>query len=119
VTSEAWAWVNGRFAGHRPYQQAYLRPAELDLDVTRLVKAGRNVIGVLVRADCLTEAAEGFQGPLFLYAPNTNSSTEQALGLPSVPDPRGLPDNGSIDSPGCVEAAPLGLRRCRMHPGRN
>lgn len=69
VTSEAWVWVNGRYIGHRAYRPAYERPAELSFDVTDAVKEGRNVIGVLVRADCLTEAAEGFQGPLFLYAP--------------------------------------------------
>jgi len=73
VCSEAWVWVNGEFVGHRPYQQAYMRPAELDFDVTDAVVAGRNVIAVLVRADCLTEAAEGFQGPLFLYEPTAKT----------------------------------------------
>lgn len=69
VTSEAYAWVNGRYIGHRPYRQAYERPAEMSFDVTGAVKAGRNVIGVLVSAESITEAAEGFQGPLFLIAP--------------------------------------------------
>jgi hypothetical protein len=71
VTSEAYVWMNGQYVGHRPYQQAYIRPAELSFDVTEFVKKGKNVIGVLVRANCLTESAEGFQGPLFLYAPKS------------------------------------------------
>jgi len=76
VTGEAWAWVNGEFVGHRRHRQAYIRPAELDFDATAAVKPGRNVIGVLVRADCLTEAAEGFQGPLFLYAPKAKPTSD-------------------------------------------
>jgi hypothetical protein len=77
VTSEAWVWVNGEYVGHRPYAPAYERPAEVSFDVTGVVKKGRNVIGVLVRADCLTEAAEGFQGPMFLYAPNGKETGDE------------------------------------------
>ena len=69
VTSEAHVWVNGQYIGHRPYHAAYERPAEMSFDVTDTVKKGKNVIGVLVNADSISEAAEGFQGPLFLYAP--------------------------------------------------
>ncbi len=36
VVTEAWCWVNGQYAGHRPYQEAYVRPAEMELDVTPL-----------------------------------------------------------------------------------
>jgi len=70
VTSEAWVWTNGEYTGHRPYHETYERPAPVDFDVTTQLKPGRNVIGVRVNT-CLsrTAAAEGFQGPLFLYAP--------------------------------------------------
>lgn len=70
VTSEAWVWTNGEFTGHRPYHEVYERPAPLDFDVSAQLKPGRNVIGVRVHTSLSrTVAAEGFQGPLFLYAP--------------------------------------------------
>jgi hypothetical protein len=70
VATEAWVWTNGEYTGHRPYQEAYIRPAEVSFDVTKQVKAGRNVIGVRVStSQSRIQVAEGFQGPLFLYAP--------------------------------------------------
>jgi hypothetical protein len=70
VATEAWTWCNGEYAGHRPYFEAYIRPQPLDVDVTRQVKAGKNVIGVRVNTSASRiQVAEGFQGPLFLYSP--------------------------------------------------
>ncbi len=70
VAAEAWVWTNGQYTGHRPYQEVYMRPAELKFDVTAQVKPGRNVIGVRVSTSLSRiVAAEGFQGPLFLVAP--------------------------------------------------
>ena len=70
VATEAWVWVNGAYAGHRPYAEAYIRPAEVNLDVTPHVRAGRNVIGVRVSTSLSRiQIAEGFQGPLFLLRP--------------------------------------------------
>lgn len=70
VATEAWVWTNGEYTGHRPYQEAYIRPAELSFDVTRQVRAGRNVVGVRVSTSLSRiQVAEGFQGPLFLYSP--------------------------------------------------
>ncbi|MGD0090848.1 MAG: DUF4838 domain-containing protein [Planctomycetota bacterium] len=70
VVAEAWVWTNGEFSGHRPYQEAYIRPASLDFDVTKQLKPGRNVIGVRVStSSSRIQASEGFQGPLFLYSP--------------------------------------------------
>ena len=59
---------------------AYERPAELSFDVTDVVKKGRNVIGVRVSANCPSEYAEGFQGPLFLYAPMGAKAAQPAGG---------------------------------------
>ena len=42
VVTEAWCWVNGHYAGHRPYQEAYVRPAEMELDVTAVHPSGPN-----------------------------------------------------------------------------
>lgn len=70
VATEAWVWANGEYVGHRPYAEAYIRPAEVKLDVTNQVKAGRNVIGVRVSTSLSRiQVSEGFQGPLFLYSP--------------------------------------------------
>jgi hypothetical protein len=70
VATEAWVWCNGGYVGHRPYFEAYIRPQPLAFDVTRTVKAGRNVIGVRVSTSASrVQVAEGFMGPLFLYSP--------------------------------------------------
>lgn len=70
VATEAWVWTNGEYSGHRPYAEAYIRPAAMEFDVTSQVKEGKNVIGVRVHTSASRiQVAEGFQGPLFLYSP--------------------------------------------------
>jgi hypothetical protein len=71
VIAESWTWVNGKYAGHRPYQEAYIRPAPVEHDVTDFIQPGkRNVIAVRVGTGMnLTQAPDGFQGRLFLYTP--------------------------------------------------
>ncbi len=71
VESEAWVWVNGRFAGHREYHEAYERPNPIDMDVTAALKPGaRNSVVVRVHTG-LNPAAQagGLTSRLFLYAP--------------------------------------------------
>ncbi|NQU11818.1 DUF4838 domain-containing protein, partial [bacterium] len=71
VTCQAWVWINGQYVGRRKYLDAYYRPAPIDLDVTRQIKPGqKNTIAVLVNTGVnRSQAADGFQGRLFLYAP--------------------------------------------------
>lgn len=71
VIAEGWVWVNGKYVGHRNYLEAYIRPAEVEFDVTDAVLPGKkNVIAVRVGTGMnLTQAPDGFQGRLFLYAP--------------------------------------------------
>jgi hypothetical protein len=70
VAAEAWVWTNGEFSGHRPYAEAYIRPAPVEFDVTKQVKAGKNVVAVRVSTTLSRiQVSEGFQGPLFLYSP--------------------------------------------------
>ncbi len=71
VVTEAWCWVNGEYAGHRPYQEAYIRPAEMELDVTRFIRPGQtNVIAIRVdTSQSAAQAAEGMQSRALLYAP--------------------------------------------------
>jgi hypothetical protein len=71
VVTEAWCWVNGRYAGHRPYQEAYIRPAEMELDVTELLRPGQtNSIAIRVDTSLsAAQAAEGMQSRALLYTP--------------------------------------------------
>jgi hypothetical protein len=71
VIAESWTWVNGKYIGHRSYQEAYIRPAPIEHDVTDALAPGkRNTIAVRVSTGMnLTQAPDGFQGRLFLYAP--------------------------------------------------
>jgi hypothetical protein len=70
VVTEAWCWVNGQYAGHRPYQEAYVRPAEFELDVTPFLRPGQtNVLTLRVDTSLSpAQAAEGLQSRVFLYA---------------------------------------------------
>ena len=70
VITEAWVWMNDQYVGHREYREAYVRPQEIDFDVTQFIKPGKkNTIAIWVHTGmCRTQVAEGFQGRLFLYA---------------------------------------------------
>jgi hypothetical protein len=69
VVNEAWVWINGQYAGHRPYQTSWSRPQTLDLDVTRFVKPGqRNQITVRVLNNMDVFGASGIYERMFLYA---------------------------------------------------
>lgn len=65
--NEAWVWVNGRYAGHKPHKLWWGRNQEIDLDVTSLVKPGRNVVAIRVWNDA---DVGGLYRRGFLWAPN-------------------------------------------------
>ena len=71
LETEAWGWVNGKYVGHRPYSEAYIRPAEMEMDVTDAVVPGEtNVIAIRVGTGLNgAQAAGGFMSRLFMYAP--------------------------------------------------
>lgn len=71
VETEAWCWVNGEYVGHRPYMEAYIRPAQMELDVTKALRPGTvNVIALRVSTGLnLAQAAGGITSRLFLYTP--------------------------------------------------
>ncbi|HEY0866091.1 MAG TPA: DUF4838 domain-containing protein [Fimbriimonas sp.] len=76
VITQAWIWVNGQYAGHRKYMDAYFSPAPIDVDVARLVRPGKNTVAVWVDTGTNpADAAEGFLGRLFLYSPNDPAQT--------------------------------------------
>jgi hypothetical protein len=68
VVNEAWIWVNGRYAGHRPYLGPWGRPHTLDMDVSRLLAPGRtNRITVRVLCNWDVWGANGIYERMFLY----------------------------------------------------
>ena len=71
VETEAWGWVNGKYVGHRPYSEAYIRPAEINMDISDAVVPGEtNVIAIRVGTGRnAAQAAGGFMSRLFMYAP--------------------------------------------------
>ena len=69
VVNEAWIWVNGRYAGHRPYLGPWGRPHTLDMDVSQLIEAGRsNRVTVRVLCNWDVWGANGIYERMFLYA---------------------------------------------------
>ena len=76
---EAWVWVNGHYIGHRQYREAYERPNELDMDVSKALIPGKKNT-VIIRMQTGTNAAQmsdGLVSRLFLYSPNGKPITEQ------------------------------------------
>jgi hypothetical protein len=71
VETEGWLWVNGDYVGHRPYQEAYIRPNELRFDVTSALRPGqRNVITLRVNTGLApANAASGLLSRILLYSP--------------------------------------------------
>jgi hypothetical protein len=50
VINEGWVWINGKYAGHRPWQLWWegREPLEMDVDATGKFKAGTNIVTVRV-----------------------------------------------------------------------
>jgi len=72
VVNEAWIWVNGRYAGHRPYLIPWHRPQAIDLDVSTLLKPGeKNTIAVRVLCNYEVWGANGIYERMFLYSAKT------------------------------------------------
>jgi len=47
--NEAWVWINGEYAGHRPHQLWWMGNLDFDLDVSKLIRAGeKNTITIRV-----------------------------------------------------------------------
>jgi beta-galactosidase/beta-glucuronidase len=71
VMTEAWCWVNGKYAGHRPYKEAYIRPGPMEVDVTDALLPGQtNVVAFRVNTSLSpAQAAEGVYCRPFLYTP--------------------------------------------------
>ena len=76
VVNEAWVWVDGRYAGHRPYIQPWFRPHTLELNVRKLLAPGRtNRITVRVLCNSDVWGANGIYERLFVYAKKPGGAT--------------------------------------------
>ncbi|MDO8587515.1 MAG: DUF4838 domain-containing protein [Armatimonadota bacterium] len=65
--SQAWVWVNGRYAGRSEYTIPWLLPQEMDIGVSPYIKAGKNVIAVRVLEANPYVGADGIYERPFLY----------------------------------------------------
>ncbi|MGA2864106.1 MAG: DUF4838 domain-containing protein [Verrucomicrobiota bacterium] len=69
VVNEVWVWVNGQYAGHRPYQMPWSRPQTLDLDISGLVRPGQsNQITLRVLNNIDVFGASGIYERMFIYS---------------------------------------------------
>jgi hypothetical protein len=48
MNNQGWVWVNGTYCGRNEFKQAWFRPSELEVDVTKYLKPGKNVIAVRI-----------------------------------------------------------------------
>ncbi len=82
ISPQAWVWVNGEYVGHRLYQEPYIRPASLDMDISKAAQPDRkNLIVVRVGTGMnRTQAPEGFLSRAFLYLPNAGTKPLQSEG---------------------------------------
>lgn len=73
IETEGWAWVNGKYVGHRGYLESYVRPIEMDVDITDAIQPGKaNIIAIRVNTSLNPAAsAAGMQSRLFLYSPKS------------------------------------------------
>jgi hypothetical protein len=67
--NEVWVWVNGRYAGHRPYMRPWSRPQEAEMDISRLIEPGKtNQVAVRVLCNFDVFGANGIYERMFIYA---------------------------------------------------
>ena len=68
--NEAWVWVNGECAGHKPHKIWWMGSHDLDVDVTKLVRPGkRNTIAIRVLN---TSEPGGLYRRGFFWSPKEN-----------------------------------------------
>ncbi len=69
VVNEAWVWVNGQYAGHRPHIMPWERPQRVELDISPLVQPGHaNQITFRINNNIDVFGASGIYERMFLYA---------------------------------------------------
>lgn len=70
--NEAWVWVNGEYVGHREHRIWWRGPHDFDMDVTKFIKAGKNVVTIRIWNDA---EFGGLFRRGFLYSPAPRKTT--------------------------------------------
>ena len=81
-------WVNGEYAGHRPYQMPWVRPQPVDLELTRFLRPGqRNQITLRVLNNIDVFGASGVYERMFIYKQNSvrDKRGESSFSSPTEP----------------------------------
>jgi len=75
VVNEAWVWVNGQYAGHRAHSMPWFRPHSVELEITPMVRPGRNQITFRVLNNIDVFGASGIYERMFVYARDAKASS--------------------------------------------
>ncbi len=79
IVNEAWVWVNGSYAGHRPYRVEWFRPHQFEMDVSGMIKPGqKNQITFRVLCNTRLFGVNGIYNRMFLYAGEDNPIARMA-----------------------------------------
>jgi hypothetical protein len=66
--NEAWVWINGEYAGHKPHELWWMQGDSFDLDATRLARPGKNSVVIRVWNDA---DVGGLRRRSFFWSPAT------------------------------------------------
>ena len=75
--NEAWVWINGEYAGHKPHSIWWAGKNEFELDVTELVRPGKNTIAIRIWND---SEIGGLSNRSFLWSAKKSSGAESVAG---------------------------------------
>ncbi len=67
LVDQVWVWVNGQYAGRSDYVNCFMRPHEVDIDITAFLKPGANTIALRVLCHDEYFGANGLYERPFLY----------------------------------------------------
>ena len=70
VVDQVWVWVNGTYAGRSDYVSCFVRPHEVDIDITPYLQPGKNAITLRVLCNDEYFGANGIYERPFLYTKN-------------------------------------------------
>jgi hypothetical protein len=68
MNNQGWVWVNGQYCGRNEFKQGWFRPSELETDVTKYLKPGKNVIAIRIMSNEEYFGSNGIYEHPFLWA---------------------------------------------------
>ncbi|MBI4026442.1 MAG: DUF4838 domain-containing protein [Verrucomicrobia bacterium] len=83
--NEGWVWINGDYAGHKPFTPWWTKTPDYDLDVTSMVKAGKdNVVAIRLWNDA---DVGGLYRRAFFWSPKESVNPVKTDSVPSETEP--------------------------------